>query len=84
MTVPRYESGETAMNETLLRQMADASGGAFFREETLWQLPAAISAKAERVSTTIDGELWASPLFFLLVLLIGSVEWLLRKKWQLK
>ena len=84
VTVPRYESGETAMNETLLRQMADASGGAFFREETLWQLPAAISAKAERVSTTIDGELWASPLFFLLVLLIGSVEWLLRKKWQLK
>ena len=84
ITEPRYESGETAMNEALLRAMAEASGGAFFREETLWQLPAAVSAKAERVSTTIDGELWASPLFFLIIMLVASAEWLLRKKWQLK
>ncbi len=81
---PRYESGETAMNEALLKQMAEASGGSFFREENLWQLPAAISAKAERILTTIDGELWSSPLFFLLLLLVGSLEWFLRKKWQLK
>lgn len=84
VTEPRYESGETAMNEATLRAMAEASGGAFFREETLWQLPAAVSAKAERVSTTIDGELWASPLYFFLILLVASAEWLLRKKWQLK
>ncbi len=84
ITEPHYESGETAMNEATLRAMAEASGGAFFREENLWQLPAAVSSKAERISTTIDGELWASPLFFLLVLLVGSVEWLLRKKWQMK
>ncbi len=84
ITEPRYESGETAMNEAALRAMAEASGGAFFREENLWQLPAAVSSKAERISTTIDGELWSSPLFFLLVLLIGSAEWILRKKWQMK
>jgi von Willebrand factor type A domain len=81
---PRFESGETAMNETQLREMAEASGGAYFREENLWQLPQTISAKAERITTTVDGELWASPFVFLLLLLTGSVEWLLRKRWQLK
>lgn len=81
---PRFESGETAMNETLLRQMAQASGGAYFREENLRQLPAAISSKAERVTSTYDAELWSSPLIFILLLIVGSVEWWLRKRWQLK
>jgi hypothetical protein len=81
---PKFESGETAMNETLLRQIAEASGGAFFREENLWQLPATISSKAERVTNTVDGEFWSSPLSFLVLLLIGSAEWLLRKRWLLK
>ena len=84
VTEPRYESGETAMNESTLRAMAEASGGAFFREENLWQMPSVVSAKAERVSTTIDGELWSSPLAFLLILFVASAEWLLRKKWQIK
>jgi hypothetical protein len=75
---PKFESGETAMNEPLLRQMAQASGGAYFREENLWQLPATISSKAERVTSTLDSELWSSPIFFLLLLLIGSLEWWLR------
>jgi hypothetical protein len=81
---PRFESGETAMNEQLLRQMAEASGGGYFREEHLWQLPAAISSKAERVTSTVDGELWSSPFVFILILLLGSIEWFLRKRWQLK
>jgi hypothetical protein len=81
---PKFESGETAMNEPLLRQMAEASGGAYFREENLWQLPATISSKAERVTSTIDGELWSSPLFFIVLLLIGTLEWWLRKRWELK
>jgi hypothetical protein len=81
---PKFESGETAMNEPLLRQMAEASGGAYFREENLWQLPATISSKAERVTSTVDGELWSSPLFFIVLLLLGTLEWWLRKRWELK
>jgi hypothetical protein len=72
------------MAESTLREMAESTGGAFFREENLRELPAAISAKSEKIQTTLDGELWASPLFFALILLAGSAEWLLRKKWQLK
>ena len=84
VTEPKFETGETAMNEVLLKQMADASGGAYFREENLWQLPKAVSAKAEKIESTVDGELWASPLFFVVLLVVASIEWALRKRWQLK
>jgi hypothetical protein len=84
VTEPKFESGETAMNEPLLRQMAEASGGAYFREENLWQLPETISKKAERITTIVDGELWNSWLYFAVLLSVGSVEWLLRKRWHLK
>lgn len=84
VTEPRFESGETAMNEVLLKELATASGGGYFREENLWQLPKTISSKAERVTSSVDGELWASPLYFLLLMIVASVEWLLRKRWLLK
>jgi hypothetical protein len=84
VTEPKFESGETAMNEPLLRQMAEASGGGYFREENLWQLPETIASKAERITTAVDGELWTSPLYFVLLLTIGSLEWFLRKRWHLK
>ena len=84
VTEPRFELGETAMNEPLLRQMADLSGGVFFREENLFQLPDSISAKSEKVRSTVDAELWSSPIFFLLLAAVASVEWALRKRWQLK
>ena len=81
---PKFETGETAMNETLLRQMAEASGGAYFREEDLWRLPTTISAKSELVTNAVDAEFWSSPASLLIVLLIGSLEWWLRKRWLLK
>ncbi|MDR3401770.1 MAG: VWA domain-containing protein [Chthoniobacter sp.] len=83
-TEARFEFGETAMNEALLKQMAELSGGAFFREENLFQLPEALRAKSERVSSVVDAEIWASPLYFLLLLTVATVEWALRKRVQLK
>ena len=83
-TEPKFESGETAMNETLLKQMAETSGGRYFREETLHELVDAINAKTERIRSTVDAELWSSPLYFALLLIVASVEWALRKRAQLK
>ena len=80
----QFESGETAMNEPLLRSMAELSGGRFFREENIFELPAALTAKTERLTNVIDAELWASPLVFGVLLLLASVEWWLRKRWFLK
>ena len=81
---PRYELGETAMNETLLGQMATNSGGRFFREENLRDLPQTIGQKAERVRSTLEVEVWSSWFSYLLLLALLTAEWIGRKLSQLK
>ncbi len=81
---PRLELGDTAMNENLLRQMAEASGGAYYREETLFKLPDAIGKKVERVQSKIEPPLWSSPFYFFMLIAVVTAEWLLRKRYQLK
>ena len=72
------------MNEPLLKQMAAASGGAFFREEDLYKLPEMIRQKAVRVRSSVEVEFWSSPLYFILMLAVVTSEWILRKLSQLK
>jgi hypothetical protein len=84
VTEPKFELGETAMNEPLLRDMASISGGQFFREEDLHKLPDTISAKTDRVRSPLEVELWSSPLYFILMLLVVTAEWILRKASYLK
>ena len=84
VTEPQFELGETAMNEPLLRDMARTTRGAFFREEDLHKLPETINATAERVRSSLEVELWSSPLYFIVLLLIASFEWVLRKWFFLK
>jgi hypothetical protein len=81
---PRFEFGETAMNETLLREIAATTGGGFFREEDLHKLPDMIRLKTERVQSPLEVELWSSPLYFLMLLSVVTVEWVLRKLSYLK
>jgi hypothetical protein len=84
VTEPTLELGDTAMNIAGLTAMAKTSGGAFFREEDLYKLPDSVSKKAEKVRSSVDVDLWASPLYFGLLMAIVMVEWLLRKLSQLK
>lgn len=48
------------------------------------RLPEVACAQNPRVSSTLDVDLWASPLWFLLILLATGTEWALRRWWQLK
>ena len=84
VTEPKFEFGETAMNEPLLKDLASSTGGQYFREEDLHKLPNTISAKTERVRSPLEVELWASPLYFLLMLSVVTAEWVLRKLSHLK
>ena len=84
ITEPKFELGETAMNEPLLQEIALATGGAFFREENLYQLPETISVKTERVRSPLEVELWSSPFYYLLLLGVVTAEWILRKMSYLK
>lgn len=81
---PQFELGDTAMNEPLLQQMAKATGGAFFREEDLYKLPETLNARSEKVRSPLEVELWASPLVFLILLGLVTVEWVIRKLSYLK
>src|SRR5688572_8534069 len=81
---PRFEFGDTAMNEAMLRELAATTGGAFFREEDLHKLPDTIRLKTERVQSPLEVELWSSPLYFLLLLGVVTAEWVLRKFSYLK
>jgi hypothetical protein len=81
---PNLEQNQTAMNEALLRSMAQASGGAFFREEDLYKLPDQIHQTVQPVYSTSDAELAFSPLYFLLLMAVVTAEWILRKMTQLR
>jgi len=47
-------------------------------------LPDTIAAKTERVKSPLEVELWSSPLYFILMLLVLTGEWVLRKMSHLK
>jgi len=78
------EAGETALQEATLREWASVGGGTFFREEDLHHLPEVVQSKAQRVQSKSAVEVWTSPLYYLVVLVLFGVEWGLRKWWQLK
>jgi uncharacterized membrane protein len=81
---PQFELGETALNEGLLTQMAQVSGGRYFREENLAGLTAELNRKPETLRTARDLDVWASPLYFIVMCAVAGAEWILRKRWGLK
>ena len=79
------ELSATAMNEPLLRAMAAASGGAFFREEDLYRLPDAVKpSAADAAVSTVDVAVWSTPAYLLLMVAVAGAEWALRKVAQLR
>ena len=81
---PQFELGDSAMNEPLLRELANVTGGLFFREEDLKKLPESILQRSAPVQSMVEVDLWSSPACFLLLLTLISAEWVLRKRWYLK
>jgi uncharacterized membrane protein len=75
---PGHEKEELGMAEDALRQMAGTSGGRFYREENLDQLPEAIQPQAASFVLQREVLLW-NPLVFVLFVGLISAEWVLRK-----
>ncbi|HRA86609.1 MAG TPA: VWA domain-containing protein [Planctomycetaceae bacterium] len=77
------ESGEmtqTAANEPLLKQIAAASGGAFLREEDMSLLPELLSPLSTGRVIESDTLIWQSYWWFAAIILLLTVEWILRKR----
>jgi hypothetical protein len=80
----RVEQLQTALNERMLRAMAESSGGRFFREEDLDQLPGLLKEKSATVASFKKLELYYSAWWLLALLTFAFLEWLLRRLSQLK
>ena len=81
---PQIELSDIAMNETLLRSMANAGGGRFFREEELNKLPDLISSKAAAAPTYKKIPLAFAPILLILIIVVACLEWLWRRRLELK
>ena len=84
VTEASLEMAETAMNVNLMEDLATMTKGRFFREEDLHELAGAIKADRVGVRSRMEVELWATPLYFILILLMVTVEWVVRKFSYLK
>lgn len=81
---PRLEFADTAMNEGLLRAMAEASGGHFLREEDLPGLPALVAGGATGLPTFKAVDLALSPWLLGVLILATAAEWFIRRRSELK
>jgi len=74
------EMTQTAANETLLKQMAAASGGAFLREEELSRLPELLAPLSSGRVVESDSLIWQSYWWFAAIVILLTAEWMLRKR----
>lgn len=74
------EMTETAVNEELLQQMAVESNGVYLREEELSKLPELLEPLSNGRVVESETLLWQSYWWFGAMMLLLSVEWILRKR----
>lgn len=67
-----------------LQRLAESTGGRFFTPGNVSGLPAAIENRQATIERTRETAFWASPLYFLILLLPLTAEWILRKFCELK
>jgi uncharacterized membrane protein len=75
------EDFHTVQNRDLLTRLASQTGGRYWRPQDLSRLPDEISYSSAGVSARETRELWNMPAIFLLVLLLRTAEWLVRRTW---
>lgn len=85
-TAIRYEQKEEMFNirqnRALLERLSQSSSGQYW-EPTQWRkLIEAISYSKAGITEQQISYLWDAPFFFLLLVLLKSAEWLLRRRWR--
>lgn len=77
------ELSTLTMNRPLLETMARNTGGRFLREEQANELPSLLQAIDRKQTVIRETMLWSSWWWFGTVILLLTVEWLLRKRLRL-
>lgn len=74
------ELAETSANLELLREMAAAGQGTLLLEEEIGRLPDLLSPLSSGRVVESDTQLWQSPWCFVAMILLLTIEWILRKR----
>jgi uncharacterized membrane protein len=69
-------------NRALLERLSDETGGRYWTPDQLGGLPAAIGSSRSGIREQQLHPLWDAPVVFLLLLLLKSMEWMLRRRWK--
>ena len=69
-------------NQSLLDQLAAATGGRNWSAEDIDELAEAIRYSPAGITERNIRPLWDAPAIFLLLLILKSMEWLLRRRWR--
>ena len=75
------ENFHTEQNRDLLEKLASETGGRYWTPQEFSKLPSEISYSEAGITVRDTKELWNMPIVFLLLLLLPTVEWLLRRRW---
>jgi hypothetical protein len=71
---------DAAMRSSLLKRIAEETGGHFFTPADASKLPEAISYSGRGVTVVEERDLWDMPVNLLLLLGLIAAEWGLRRK----
>jgi len=75
------ESFRAEQNRELLDKLASETGGRYYKPEDAGKLGNDISYSEAGITVRETRDLWDMPALFLLLLMLRSGEWLLRRKW---
>ena len=75
------ENFHTEQNRDLLEKLSAETGGRYWTPQDVSKLPGEISYSEAGITVRDTKELWNMPIVFLLLLLLPSTEWLLRRRW---
>jgi hypothetical protein len=75
------ENFHTEQNRELLEKLASETGGKYYKPEDAQKLGKDISYSEAGITVRETRDLWDMPIVFLLLLVLRSGEWLLRRKW---
>lgn len=85
-TAVRYDEGQeifnVRQNRPLLERISLLTGGQYWSPEQWDEIPEAISHSTAGITEQQISYLWDAPFFFLLLILLKTTEWLLRRHWR--
>ena len=85
-TAVRYDEGQeifnVRQNRSLLERISLLTGGQYWSPEQWDEIPEAISYSTAGITEQQISYLWDAPFFFLLLILLKTAEWLLRRHWR--